>query len=135
MGEEVLEAEINGIIAISNEMDVCLGFETEVPGIKELRKNFKYRSIVTVTITTSHMRKEDYHLNLELTVFKNTGLRDDNLCFPLKETQKQIRSVQEKVLQKAVQEQALQDFTKETVAVEAGGKEEGNKFGCGEGSC
>ena len=43
MGEEVIEAEINGIIAISNKMDVCLGFETEVPGNRELRKNFKYR--------------------------------------------------------------------------------------------
>ena len=43
MGEEVKEAEINIIIAIFNEMDVCLGFETEVPGNRELRKNFKYR--------------------------------------------------------------------------------------------
>ena len=43
MGEEVIETEINGITAISNEMDVCLGFETEVPGNRELRKNFRYR--------------------------------------------------------------------------------------------
>ena len=48
LAEEVIEAEINGIIAISNEMDICLGFETEVPGNRELRKNFKYRPTLRI---------------------------------------------------------------------------------------
>ena len=34
MGEEVIEVEIKGIIAISNEMDICLELEMEVPGNK-----------------------------------------------------------------------------------------------------
>ena len=34
LGEDILEVEIKGIIAISNEDDVCLGLEIEVPGTK-----------------------------------------------------------------------------------------------------
>ena len=34
--------------------------------------------MINVTITTSHVQKEDYHLNLELTVFKNTGLIENS---------------------------------------------------------
>ena len=42
LGEVILEVEIIGIIAISNENDICLGLEVEVPGNKELRDKFKY---------------------------------------------------------------------------------------------
>ena len=112
LGEEILEVEIKGIIAIPSELDICLGLEIEVPGNKELMEKLKYRPTVTTHITTSHMRKEDYHHYLELTVFNNTGLRDEYLCFPPEEIQKQIRPVQiknehGKTIQKAVQEKAV----------------------------
>ena len=37
-GEEVIEVNIKGIVVISNEMDLCLGLEIEVPGNKRINE-------------------------------------------------------------------------------------------------
>ena len=107
LGEVILEVEIIGIIAISNENDICLGLEVEVPGNKELRDKFKYRAMVNPHITTSHMWRKDYHEKLELIVFNSTGIRDEYLYFLSKDKQNQIRPVQKAVQKEAVQKRAV----------------------------
>ena len=77
----IVEVQIKGIIALSNENDVWIGLEIEVPGNAEFRSRFKYSPILCPHITTSHLWKNIYHEVLEPAVFKHTGLIDEYRIF------------------------------------------------------